>query len=66
MSLFAPFPGTDIRRNIFPSDKEFMIRGMQEPTGEYKDRNLMENFTVSFWVEAERSSTHEAKRLVDI
>lgn len=41
--------------NVFPSDIEFVIRNMEELSGEYRITAITENFTTKFKVEVERA-----------
>ncbi|MCX7772985.1 MAG: phenylacetate--CoA ligase family protein, partial [Clostridia bacterium] len=42
--------------NVFPSDIEYVIRNMEELSGEYRITAITENFTTKFKVEVERAN----------
>ncbi len=45
--------------NVFPSDIEFVVRNMEELSGEYRITAVTENFTTKFKVEVERADGNE-------
>jgi len=45
--------------NIFPSDIEFVIRGLEGITGEYRIRVSDNNYTTQYVVELEKLATHD-------
>ena len=40
--------------NVFPSDIEYVVRNIEELTGEYRITAITENFSTKFKVEVER------------
>ncbi|GAE86784.1 phenylacetate--CoA ligase family protein [Acetivibrio straminisolvens] len=48
--------------NVFPSDIEYVVRNMEELSGEYRITAISENFTTKFKLEVERAlGNHEPK-----
>jgi len=41
--------------NVFPSDIEYVVRNMEELSGEYRITAITENFTTKFKLEVERA-----------
>lgn len=51
--------------NVFPSDIEYVVRNMQELSGEYRIHAFTENFTTRFTVKVERNDhVQESKQLL--
>lgn len=48
--------------NVFPSDIEYVVRNMEEISGEYRITALTENFTTKFKVEVERAAGNEESK----
>lgn len=48
--------------NVFPSDIEYVVRNMEELSGEYRITALTENFTTKFKVEVERAAGNEESK----
>lgn len=45
--------------NVFPSDIEYVVRNMEELSGEYRITAITDNFTTKFKVEVEQTSGNE-------
>jgi phenylacetate-CoA ligase len=48
--------------NVFPSDIEYVVRNMEELSGEYRITAITENYTTKFKVEVERAHGKEESK----